>query len=68
MNNISFITDKKIRRLWYNKKWYFSVVDMVEVLTDSPTPKQYWGKVKDQEFIALELSPIRVQLKLESDK
>ncbi|MBS3122692.1 phage antirepressor protein [Candidatus Woesearchaeota archaeon] len=56
--------DKKIRRIWYNSEWFYSVVDIVEVLTDSPTPRQYWGKVKDREFIALELSPIWVQLKL----
>ena len=58
--------DKKIRRLWYENEWFYSVVDIVEVLTDSPTPRQYWGKVKDREFIALELSPIWVQLKLKA--
>ncbi|MCK5039821.1 MAG: hypothetical protein KAR87_02540 [Candidatus Aenigmarchaeota archaeon] len=36
------------------------------VLTDSPTPRQYWGKVKDREFKQLEVSPIWVQLKLEA--
>jgi len=59
--------DRKIRRLWYNNEWFYSVVDMVEVLTDSPTPRQYWGKVKDREFIQLELSPIWVQLKLPAE-
>lgn len=59
--------DKKIRRIWYNGEWFYSVVDIVEVLTDSPTPRQYWGKVKDREFIALELSPIWVQLKLAAE-
>ena len=58
--------DKKIRRIWHNEEWYFSVVDIIEVLTDSPTPRQYWGKVKDREFIQLQLSPIWVQLKLQS--
>ncbi len=58
--------DKKIRRLWHNDEWYFSVVDVVEVLAESPTPRQYWGKVKDREFKQLELSPIWVQLKLQS--
>jgi hypothetical protein len=54
----------KIRRTWHDKQWYFSVVDVVEALTDSPTPRQYWGKIKDREFKPLELSPIWVQLKL----
>ena len=59
--------DNKIRRIWYNQEWFYSVIDIVEVLTDSPTPRQYWGKVKDREFIALELSPIWVQLKLAAE-
>ena len=57
---------KKIRRTWHNKEWYFSIIDVVAALTDSPTPRQYWGKVKDREFVKLELSPIWVQLKLTS--
>ena len=65
-NKIVVFQDKKIRRIWHNEEWFFSIIDVVEVLTDSPTPRQYWGKVKDREFIALELSPIWVQLKLES--
>ncbi|HQJ60680.1 MAG TPA: BRO family protein, partial [bacterium] len=42
------------------------VVDVVEVLSNSPTPRQYWGKIKQREFVELELSPIWVQLKLSS--
>src|SRR3989344_3357160 len=62
-----FFQDRKIRRLWYNNEWFYSVIDMVEVLTDSPTPRQYWGKVKEREFLKLELSPIWVQLKLPAE-
>jgi len=58
--------DKKIRRIWHNEEWYFSVIDIVVALANSPTPRQYWGKVKDREFNDLELSPIWVQLKLRS--
>ena len=35
--------DKKIRRIWHQNQWFFSVVDIVAALTDSPTPRQYWG-------------------------
>lgn len=63
-NSLVVFNSKKIRRTWHNNEWYFSIVDIVEVLTDSPTPRQYWGKVKDREFKALELSPIWIQLKL----
>ena len=59
--------DKKIRRIWHNKEWYFSIIDIVAALTDSPTPRQYWGKVKDREFVKLELSPIWVQLRLAAE-
>jgi DNA-damage-inducible protein D len=56
--------DKKIRRLWHNNEWYFSVVDIIAALTSSPAPRQYWSRIKDREFIQLQLSPIWVQLKL----
>ena len=57
---------KHIRRVWHDDQWHFSVVDVVAALTDSPTPRQYWGKIKDREFVKFELSPIWVQLKLTS--
>jgi hypothetical protein len=65
-NKLVVFGGKKIRRIWHSEEWYFSVVDIVEALTDSPTPRQYWGKVKQREFIDLQLSPIWVQLKLEA--
>ena len=65
-NSLVVFQDKKVRRIWHQDQWFFSVVDIVAVLTDSPTPRQYWGKIKDREFVKLELSPIWVQLKLES--
>ncbi len=66
-NALVVFQDKKIRRIWHNDEWYFSVVDIVEALTESPTPRQYWGKIKQREFIDVELSPIWVQLKLKAE-
>lgn len=59
--------DRKIRRIWQDNEWFYSVVDIIEILTDSPTPRQYWGKVKNREFLALELSPIWVRLKMPAE-
>ena len=36
----------KIRRIWQNEQWFFSVVDIIQVLTDSSSPRQYWGVLK----------------------
>ena len=38
-----------IRRLIYNDEWWFSVVDIVEALTDSPDPKQYIKRVRQRD-------------------
>tara|TARA_Y100000310_G_scaffold324835_1_gene387228 strand:+ start:4515 stop:5348 length:834 start_codon:yes stop_codon:yes gene_type:complete len=58
---------KNIRRIWHKEQWYFSVVDVIKVLTDSPSPRQYWGKVKDREFSSIQVSPIWVRLKLRAE-
>ena len=64
MNKLVVFQSKEIRRIWNEDEWYYSVVDIIAALTDSPTPRQYWGKVKDREFTKLQLYPIWVQLKL----
>ena len=63
-NKLVVFQSKDIRRIWHEEEWYYSVVDIIAALTDSPTPRQYWGKVKQREFVEIELSPIWVQLKL----
>lgn len=63
---IVLFQSQRIRRIWHENEWFYSVVDIIEALTESPNPRQYWGKLKQREFIELELYPIWVQLKLEA--
>ncbi len=37
---------KNVRRTWHNEEWWFSVVDVVGVLTESSIPKRYWSDLK----------------------
>ena len=48
MSNIKIFEDKKIRTEWNGTEedWYFSVVDVIEALTDSPNPQTYWRVLK----------------------
>ena len=45
---IKLFEDKKVRTLWDKEaeEWYFSVVDVVAVLTESPNPRKYWSVLK----------------------
>src|SRR3989338_5280125 len=47
-NAIRLFQDKKVRVLWDDEreKWYLSIIDVVEVLTDSPNPRKYWSVLK----------------------
>lgn len=47
-HHIALFKGKKIRKTIFNKEWYFSVVDIVEALTDSPDPGAYWRKLKQR--------------------
>lgn len=48
MSNIKLFESKKVRTHWdaVQEKWYFSVVDVVGILTDSPDPRNYWKVLK----------------------
>ena len=70
MSNIQLFESKKIRSQWDAdlEKWYFSIVDIIEVLTDSPRPRKYWSALKTKlEQEGSELSQELGQLKLLSD-
>ena len=69
MSNIKLFESKKIRSAWNEEEelWYFVVVDVIAILTDSPDPKDYWYRMKKREKLSgIELSTICRQLKIES--
>ena len=59
---------RKIRRLWVDDQWFFSVVDIIAALTDSDAPNKYWAAMKRREAAGsgFQLSTICRQLKLTS--
>lgn len=46
--HLALFKGKNIRKIIHNKEWYFSVVDVCNVLTDSPDPSAYWRKLKQR--------------------
>ena len=53
MGKISFrfYKDHEVRAIWSDEenKWYFSIVDIVAAITESPRPRVYWGTVKNRQ-------------------
>ena len=49
-SQIQLFEEKKVRTVWdeENEEWYFSIVDVVGVLTDSPNPNNYWKVLKNR--------------------
>ncbi len=66
--HIALFKGKAIRRKLVNDEWLFSVVDVVEALTDSTNPRNYWNMLKsrEKESSGTELYTNCVQLKLKS--
>ncbi len=64
-NELTPFEGKEIRKIWHDEQWYFSVIDVIEVLTDSPSPKTYWAKLKTKEKAASgQTFPFTERLKL----
>lgn len=68
LNKIAIFQKKEIRRVIHKNEWWFSVVDVIEALTDSNKPRVYWHamKVRVKNEDGSQLSTICRQLKLES--
>ena len=70
MGNIKLFEEKKVRTHWDAEKeqWFFSVIDVVEILTGSSIPKRYWSDLKKK--LAAEGSEVYekiVRLKMQAE-
>jgi DNA-damage-inducible protein D len=70
MADIKLFEEKQVRTYWDADKeqWYFSVIDVIEILTNSINPRDYWFKMKQRVKTedGLELSTICRQLKMKA--
>lgn len=66
--NISLFQGKTIRKTLHDGEWWFSIVDVIHVLTDSAKPSVYWSAMKARvhDDDGIQLSTLCKQLKLES--
>ena len=65
-DKIAVFKGRGVRRVLLEGKWWFSVVDVVSVLTDSDNPRDYWYKMKirEKDEADVQLSTICRQFKL----
>ena len=66
---IKLFEEQKVRLQWDedNEKWWFSVVDVVAILTQSPNPRKYWSVLKTRlKTEGSELATNCSQLKMKS--
>lgn len=67
-SSVALFHGNRIRKTLHNGEWWFSVVDVIEALTGSVNPRDYWFRMKDRvkEDDGFQLSTICRQLKLEA--
>ena len=64
---IALFKGRKIRKTLYKKEWWFSILDVVAALTDSPQSKTYWAKMKARDKEISQPFPFWEQLKLPAE-
>lgn len=70
MKNIILFETKKVRTHWdeANESWCFSIIDVIEILTESPRPRKYWNALKAKlQSEGSELSQLLGQLKMKAE-
>lgn len=74
MSKIQLFENRQIRSHWdaEQEKWYFSIVDVIAILTDSPNPRKYWSVLKirlkkEGSELATNCSQLKMQSVINSD-
>jgi len=70
MKNIILFETKKVRTHWdeANESWCLSIIDVIEILTESPRPRKYWNALKTKlQSEGSELSQLLGQLKMKAE-
>jgi prophage antirepressor-like protein len=63
-----FFENVELRRLWHDEQWFFSVVDVVKILTESEKPRDYWYRLRvREEETGIQLSTVCRRFKLTAE-
>ena len=63
--SIRFYNDREVRAIWDEEKskWWFSAVDIVAAITDSPNPRKYWSVLKTRlTFSAANIQSTKIRI------
>ena len=60
-NQLTPFEGNNIRKVWLDEQWFFSIIDTVQILTDSPSPSKYWHQIKKKDA---HLSPFLRKVKM----
>lgn len=44
----AIFAQKELRRVWHKGEWYYSIIDVIAILTNSPQPRVYWSQLKER--------------------
>ena len=69
MSSLKLFEEKQVRINWdeAQERWYFSIVDVITILTESPNPRKYWSVLKTRlKAEGIQLVTVCNQLKLKS--
>lgn len=43
---VTLFEEKEVRRTWHDEQWYFSIIDIIAILSESQNPRRYWSDLK----------------------